>query len=45
MTFIAIAGAVWTALLLAGRRLWSRRLKPLVQDVSEPLQKELPAQA
>jgi len=40
MTFIAIAGAVWTSLLLAGLLLWRRGLKPLVQDVTAPGQKE-----
>jgi hypothetical protein len=35
MPFMAVACAVWIILILVGRRLWRRRLKPLVEDVSE----------
>jgi hypothetical protein len=34
--FILFGAALWTMLALAGHRCWRRRLKPLIQDVSEP---------
>jgi hypothetical protein len=43
--FIIIGCVVWTPLLLIGRRLLRRRLKPLFADVSEPLQKRAAAYA
>jgi hypothetical protein len=36
MLFIALVGALWTMVVLVGRRLWRRRLKPLVSDAIEP---------
>src|SRR5262249_37650820 len=35
MPFMATAGAFWLILLAIARRLWRRRLKPLVEDASE----------
>jgi len=37
MTFMAIAGAVWTMFLLVCRRWWARRLKSLLTDAIEPV--------
>jgi hypothetical protein len=43
--FVAIGAGVWTVLLLGVRHWFRRRLKPLLVDVSESIEKQTPAGA